>query len=74
MSVPPGQRSKRICIDAALLERMGFLARGFPGRTISAARSHRRSRHVAERVVVHIDGVAADEVREGVAPEHDDAA
>ena len=74
MSVPFNARSKRMCIDAALLERMGFLARGFPGRTISAARAQRRSRHVAEKVVVHIDGVAADEVQEGGLPDHDDAA
>lgn len=74
MSVAHNARSKTLCIDAAMLERMGYLARGFPGRTVSAARSQRRSRHVAEKVILHIDGVAADEVSEGSLPNHDDAA
>jgi len=74
MSIPPSGRSKPKSIDAALLERMGDLARGFPGRTVSIARPSRRSRHVRERIVLHIDGVAADEISESAAPRHNDAA
>jgi hypothetical protein len=74
MSIPPHRRSKPRCIDAALLERMGDLARGFPGRTVSIARPSRRSRNLAERIVLHLDGVAADEISEREADHHDDAA
>lgn len=74
MSVPPRRPTKSRCIDATLLERMGDLARGFPGRTISIARPSRRSRNVAEKIVLHIDGVAADEISEGPATERHDAA
>jgi hypothetical protein len=58
----PNTRSKPLSIDAALLERMGILARGFPGRTVSVARAGQRSDAVIEKVVLHLDGVAADEI------------
>ena len=59
---PHTARSKPLSIDAALLERMGRLARGFPGRTVSAARPAERSDALVEKVVLHLDGVAADEL------------
>ena len=62
MSDTTNARSKPLSIDAALLERMGRLARGFPGRTVSVARSPERSDAVVEKVVLHLDGVAADEI------------
>lgn len=74
MTTPPDPCSKIPCIDAALLERMGRLAHGFPGRTISLARAGNRSRTVPEKVVLHIDGVAADTVLEGGWLSREDAA
>lgn len=74
MAKAPKVRHETKCIDAALLERMGDLARGFPGRTVSIARPPHRSRHVAEKIVLHIDGVAADEISAVDSKNRDDAA
>ena len=68
------RRSKPLSIDAALLERMGMLARGFPGRTVSVARACQRSDAVVEKVVLHLDGVAADEIVAAALLEPNDAA
>jgi len=62
MIEPSHIRSKPLSIDAALLERMGSLARGFPGRTVSLARPSDLPPSLAEKVVLHLDGVAAAEV------------
>jgi hypothetical protein len=70
----PNARSKPLSIDAALLERMGMLARGFPGRTVSLARPPERSDALVEKVVLHLDGVAADEIVASELDEPNDAA
>jgi hypothetical protein len=70
----PNARSKPLSIDAALLERMGMLARGFPGRTVSLARASERSDALVEKVVLHLDGVAADEIVASELEEPNDAA
>ncbi len=59
MIEPTSLRSKPLSIDAALLERMGSLARGFPGRTVSLAQPTDLPHALARKVVLHLDGVAA---------------
>lgn len=65
MEIPSNVRSKALSIDAALLERMGMLARRHPGRTVSLARDGSLSPLLREKVVLHVDGEAALEVEAG---------
>jgi hypothetical protein len=65
MVVPSNARSKALSIDAALLERMGVLARRHPGHTVSLARDRALSPILREKVVLHVDGEAALEFDAG---------
>jgi hypothetical protein len=58
----PEPHRSSLPIDAALLERMGMLARLHPGSTVSLVRRRTRCAALPQRVTIHVDGVAADEV------------
>jgi hypothetical protein len=67
-------RCKSLPIDAALLERMGMLARLHPGATVSLARRQPSCAVLPQRVTLHVDGVAADEVELPTPTEPNDVA
>ncbi len=65
---------RRCPIDAAALERMAGLARGFPGKTVSLVRTAPTGRGRDDCIVLRIDNASAAEHRQGAALEPLDAA